>query len=176
MLIAPSVVTANDQTTFFKPLRPSEVIRSSSTYWRRTVFADRNLLFSEAVAKKRTTLRSTIALIGSGNLAQALGPALRDAGYQITVVAFRDNRVSKRRAQTLAKKLRAKPVRLHEVTPEAYVTWLCHTDDALAATARDLARKPGWKGKIVLHSSGALPAACWRRFAAQAPKQHRRIP
>ncbi len=34
--------------------------------------------------------------------------------------------------------------------------WLCHTDDALASTARLLARMPGWKNKIVLHSSGAL--------------------
>lgn len=118
-----------------------------------------NLLFSKAVAKKHPTQRSTIALIGSGNLAHALGPALREAGFEITVVAFRDNRVSERRAKALAKKLRAKAVCLQDVTPEAYVTWLCHTDDALATTARDLARKPGWKGKIVLHSSGALPSS-----------------
>jgi predicted short-subunit dehydrogenase-like oxidoreductase (DUF2520 family) len=36
------------------------------------------------------------------------------------------------------------------------IVWICHTDDALAETAKLLAHKPGWAGKIVLHSSGAL--------------------
>lgn len=47
---------------------------------------------------------------------------------------------------------------LQEVGPQTDIVWLCHTDDALAGTARELARKPGWKGTIVLHSSGALPS------------------
>ena len=63
---------------------------------------------------------------------------------------------SVRRARALARKLGAKVVALKEITPASDVIWLCHTDDALAATAKLLARKSGWKGKIVLHSSGAL--------------------
>ena len=106
---------------------------------------------SKAKARART-----IALIGSGNLAQALGPALRSAGYRITTVAGRNNAASMKRASALARKLGATATRLEEAELEADIIWLCHTDDALADTARKLARKPGWKNKIVLHSSGAL--------------------
>jgi len=110
------------------------------------------------VAGKSRKRRPTIALIGSGNLARALGPALRNAGYRIEIVAFRPSPSSKKRATALAKRLRAKPVALEEAAPQTDIVWLCHTDDALAETARELARKPGWKGIIVLHSSGALPS------------------
>jgi predicted short-subunit dehydrogenase-like oxidoreductase (DUF2520 family) len=99
---------------------------------------------------------ATIALIGSGNLAQALGPALRSAGYRITTVAGRNTAASLKRAAALARKLGATAIRLEDAGPQADIIWVCHTDDALARTARRLARKPGWKSKIVFHSSGAL--------------------
>jgi predicted short-subunit dehydrogenase-like oxidoreductase (DUF2520 family) len=107
----------------------------------------------------------SVTLIGAGNLASALGPALRAAGYRIDAVGFRDTTASRRRARALARKMGAKAVLLKdddgadvEIAPQSNVVWLCHTDDALSATARRLAGKPGWrwKGKIVLHSSGAL--------------------
>jgi predicted short-subunit dehydrogenase-like oxidoreductase (DUF2520 family) len=97
-----------------------------------------------------------IALIGSGNLAQALGAALRSAGYRITMVAGRNTAASQKRAAALARKLGASAVRLEDAGPQADIVWLCHTDDALARTASRLARKPGWKNKIIFHSSGAL--------------------
>ena len=56
----------------------------------------------------------------------------------------------------LAKSLDAKAVPLAQALPDSDVIWICHTDDVLEETARLLARKPGWKGKVVLHSSGAL--------------------
>jgi predicted short-subunit dehydrogenase-like oxidoreductase (DUF2520 family) len=117
----------------------------------------------------------TIALIGSGNLAQALGPALRSAGYTISTVAGRNNAASMKRASALAKNLGATSIRLEEAAPEADIIWLCHTDDALAETARRLARKSGWKNKIVLHSSGALTSdvlAPLRRAGAHTASLH----
>lgn len=102
---------------------------------------------------KRTV---TVTLVGAGSLAHALGPALKSAGYKIDAVAHRDNSASRRRAAALAKKLKTKPISLDQVTPASQIIWLCHTDDALAETARLLAQKTGWKNKIVLHSSGAL--------------------
>jgi predicted short-subunit dehydrogenase-like oxidoreductase (DUF2520 family) len=98
----------------------------------------------------------TITLVGSGNLATALGPALKTAGYKIDFIASRPNSASRRRAATLARKVGAKTVLLDQLTPASDIIWLCHTDDALADTARLLAKQPGWKGRIVLHSSGAL--------------------
>lgn len=108
--------------------------------------------------RKPRARAKTVSLIGSGNLAQALGPALKSAGFRIIVVAGRNNTASMRRASALARKLGAKAIRLEEAEagPLADITWLCHTDDALAETARKLARISGWKNKIVLHSSGAL--------------------
>ena len=99
---------------------------------------------------------STITLIGAGNLAQALGPALRKAGFRVEQVVARNNPESMRRARALARTVGAAAVPLEEAAPAADVIWLCHTDDALGSTAKLLARNPGWKGKIVLHASGAL--------------------
>jgi predicted short-subunit dehydrogenase-like oxidoreductase (DUF2520 family) len=105
---------------------------------------------------KSKTHESTISLIGAGNLAHALGPALLSAGYRIQTVAFRSPVQSQKRAMTLARKLGARPIRLELFAPDADIIWVLHTDDALGETARLLARKAGWKGKIVFHSSGAL--------------------
>src|SRR5215471_4051041 len=98
----------------------------------------------------------TVTLIGAGNLASVLGPALHSAGYRIEFVAFRNTASSQKRAMALAKRLVSKAVRLEQAGPASDIIWLCHTDDALPETARQLARRPGWRGKIVFHSSGAL--------------------
>jgi predicted short-subunit dehydrogenase-like oxidoreductase (DUF2520 family) len=108
------------------------------------------------VARNSHQPLSTITLIGAGNLAQALGPALRKAGYRVEQVVARNNPESMRRARALARKVGAAAVQLEEAAPASHVIWLCHTDDALGSTAELLARNPGWKGKIVLHASGAL--------------------
>ena len=100
--------------------------------------------------------KATITLIGAGNLAQALGPALKTAGYKIDFVAARETASSRRRAAMLARLLEARTQSLSDAGPSSDIVWICHTDDALAETAKLLARKPGWSGKIVFHSSGAL--------------------
>jgi predicted short-subunit dehydrogenase-like oxidoreductase (DUF2520 family) len=101
-------------------------------------------------------LLKSIALVGAGNLAQALGPALLQAGYRIDTVVARENQDSRRRARTLARTLKAKHQALEQWAPSEDVVWLLHTDDVLNDTARVLAKRPGWGGKVVLHSSGAL--------------------
>jgi predicted short-subunit dehydrogenase-like oxidoreductase (DUF2520 family) len=100
--------------------------------------------------------RGHITLIGAGNLAHALGPALSAVGYSIDAVAGRKLSASRRRALALAKKLKTKAVILEDLEIVSEIVWLCQTDDALAETARQLARRNGWKGKVVFHSSGAL--------------------
>jgi predicted short-subunit dehydrogenase-like oxidoreductase (DUF2520 family) len=107
------------------------------------------------MARKRTN-KATITLIGAGNLARTLGPALRAAGYKINSIAARETASSRRRAAMLATSLGAKAVPLAQAWPDSDIIWICHTDDVLAETARKLARKSGWQGKIVFHSSGAL--------------------
>lgn len=126
------------------------------------------------MARKKKAAEVTITLAGSGNLAHALGPALRAAGCQVSAVAFRDVAASKKRAVALARRLRAKPVPLAD-EPTSDVVWLCHRDDALPDIARRLARQSGWSGKIVFHSSGASSSdvlAPLQRAGAQAASVH----
>lgn len=105
---------------------------------------------------RRRTHKATVTLIGAGNLAHALGPALKAAGYRIDAVAARSSAPSRKRAVALAKKLKTEAILLEDAGPSSDILWICHTDDALAETARRLSRKPAWKNKIVFHSSGAL--------------------
>lgn len=105
---------------------------------------------------RKLSEKPTITLIGAGNLAQALGPALSAAGYKIDFVAARETASSRRRAAMLARLVEARTQSLKDAGPTSDILWICHTDDALTETAKLLARKPGWAGKIVLHSSGAL--------------------
>lgn len=107
------------------------------------------------MAHKRSD-KASITLIGAGNLAQALGPALKAAGYKIDFVAARETASSRRRAAMLARLLEARTQSLNDAGPTSDIVWICHTDYALAETAKLLTRKPGWSGKVVLHSSGAL--------------------
>src|SRR5258708_6910274 len=100
--------------------------------------------------------RGSITLVGTGNLASVLGPALRAAGYTIDEVASRSLPESQRRAKVLARRLRAKAATLADAALSANVIWLCHTDDAIAQTAIQLSTRTGWRGRIVFHSSGAL--------------------
>jgi len=118
-----------------------------------TLGVNQQLLLSSPEMAQRST---TITLIGAGNLAQALGPSLKKAGYRIDLVVGRRNKESQGRAKSLAWKLGAKWCVLEDFRPEADVVWLLHTDDALAPTAELLSRIPGWRDRVVLHSSGAL--------------------
>jgi predicted short-subunit dehydrogenase-like oxidoreductase (DUF2520 family) len=114
------------------------------------------LLLSSRQMSRTHADKATITLIGAGNLAQALGPALKAAGYRIDFIAARETASSRRRAAMLAGLLESRTQSLKDAGPQSDIVWICHTDDALAETAKLLARKPGWRGKIVFHSSGAL--------------------
>jgi len=104
--------------------------------------------------------KPSIAIVGPGNVATALALSLRKAGYRITEVVSRDLPDSRARARLLARKTGARAATHADAALHADVIWLCVTDDAIAPTARALARasskKGNWKGKIALHSSGAL--------------------
>jgi predicted short-subunit dehydrogenase-like oxidoreductase (DUF2520 family) len=99
---------------------------------------------------------NSITLIGSGSLAGALGPALKAARYAIDAVVSRSLPESRNRATELSAQLRTKVIRLEDFRPTSDIIWLLHTDDALAGTAHKLAKHGDWKGRLVLHSSGAL--------------------
>jgi predicted short-subunit dehydrogenase-like oxidoreductase (DUF2520 family) len=122
--------------------------------------------------KKR---KLSITLIGSGNLARALGPALRKAGYLIDVVVARKSIESRRRATRLARKVGARVQTMEEFEPRSQLVWLLHTDDALQESAKVLANSGTWKGRLVFHSSGALSSdvlAPFKRLGASTASLH----
>ena len=98
----------------------------------------------------------TITLIGAGNLASALGPALRRAGYRIDEIVSRPS--SRPKAEALARKTRARIVAPSDARLTADIIWFCVNDDAIRSSAAEYAalQKGKWKDKIALHSSGAL--------------------
>jgi predicted short-subunit dehydrogenase-like oxidoreductase (DUF2520 family) len=93
-----------------------------------------------------------IAIVGLGNLGTALALSLRRAGYAIEVLLSRGRSAGK--ARTLAKQIGARipdsPLKLR-----ADIVWFCVPDSEIARAARSLERI-SWKGRVALHSSGAL--------------------
>ncbi len=97
-----------------------------------------------------------IAIVGAGNLATALGLALRRGGYGIEAVITRPGATSLRKGRRLAKAVGARAVASPPANLRSGVVWFCVPDAEIARAARVLAAKVEWKGRVALHSSGAL--------------------
>jgi predicted short-subunit dehydrogenase-like oxidoreductase (DUF2520 family) len=98
----------------------------------------------------------SVSIVGAGRLGRALGRSLRRLGWRIGPVVTRSAGHSRAASRAIgAGKPRATLTR--EVL-DADVILLAVPDDVLAAVARQLAKVSGNKcrGKVVLHSSGAL--------------------
>src|SRR3954471_5195992 len=102
--------------------------------------------------------KSSISIVGAGNVGSVLAPALRRAGYRVEEIAVRDNPRSLRRGNVVARASDAKAVSYADATYSADVIWICVTDDAIAPLAKALARRRDvdWRSKIIFHASGAL--------------------
>jgi predicted short-subunit dehydrogenase-like oxidoreductase (DUF2520 family) len=104
--------------------------------------------------------KKKVAIVGVGSLGRVLALALHAAGYTVTEIIARDAAKSHRKAAGLALAIGARPATIESATLDADVIWFCVPDDMIASIARQLAlTQRDLKGKIVLHSSGALPAA-----------------
>jgi predicted short-subunit dehydrogenase-like oxidoreductase (DUF2520 family) len=114
--------------------------------------------------------RPRITVVGAGSLGTALAISLYRAGYFIDQIVSRNTRAARRKANLLARRVGARAVAIAQVKVDAGVVWLCVPDGAIAEVAQLLAGKTDWKGRIALHSSGALSsnelAALRRRGAA----------
>ncbi len=101
-------------------------------------------------------LKPTITIVGPGRLGRALGVALKRAGYKISEVVSREPGRSQRAARSLARAVDADAVTARVAQFDAKVIWFLVPDREIAPVARELAPLARWKGKIALHSSGAL--------------------
>jgi predicted short-subunit dehydrogenase-like oxidoreductase (DUF2520 family) len=119
--------------------------------------------------------RTRITIVGAGNLGTALAMGLHRAGYVIDQIVFRNGGASRRRARLLANRVGARAVAIADSVIDADVVWFCVPDDAIAKVAGSLARKADWKGRVALHSSGALSSdelAALRRRGAHVASVH----
>jgi predicted short-subunit dehydrogenase-like oxidoreductase (DUF2520 family) len=103
-------------------------------------------------------MENSLAIIGAGRVGSALGRCLRDLGWKIGAVVTR-NEASARRAVRFigAGEPHAGMTRL---ILASRVMLIATPDDEIAAVAPDLARigAEELRGKVVLHTSGALDA------------------
>ena len=104
----------------------------------------------------RTKAQPHIAIVGTGNLGSALATALRAANYTIDEIVSRANVASIKRARALAREVRASAATIYRAQLRAGIVWFCVPDREIKGAAQSLSQAADWKGKIALHSSGAL--------------------
>ncbi len=97
----------------------------------------------------------SVSIVGAGNLGTALAVALREAGYRIQSVVARSRGNSLARVRRLARITGARAVMSSDEV-KAGILWLCVPDAEIARAAGTLADGFRGRGKIALHSSGAL--------------------
>jgi predicted short-subunit dehydrogenase-like oxidoreductase (DUF2520 family) len=104
----------------------------------------------------KQSIKPIVTLVGAGNLAAALAVALRGAGYRIDQIVSRRPAASLRRARRLAREVGARAVAAAGARIRSEIVWFCVPDAAIAGAAASLTGAADWRGKVVLHSSGAL--------------------
>jgi predicted short-subunit dehydrogenase-like oxidoreductase (DUF2520 family) len=109
-------------------------------------------------AMKEGKRRPRIAVVGTGKLGSALVLSLRASGYSISEIVSRNRKDSRHRAKALARQVGSAATTFQKTALPANLVWFCVPDGEIAKAARLLAPKD-WKGKIAVHSSGALTAA-----------------
>jgi len=108
-----------------------------------------------------------IAIVGAGNLGSALAISLQRAGYTIDAVIAHSRGESLRKAQRLASQVGGRAWLGAPPVLNADVVWFCVPDAVIGSAAKALsaafgpvstkrAAKSPWKGRVALHSSGAL--------------------
>lgn len=102
---------------------------------------------------------TTLAIVGAGRVGRALGRRLRLAGWHIKSVVTRSDGT----ARTAARYIGAgRPFgRLTRLLIAADVILVAVPDDSVTRVAKRLARMGAeeWKGKVILHTSGALDSS-----------------
>lgn len=119
-------------------------------------------------------VKPLVAIVGAGNFGAALAVSLQGVGYRIEAVIARSGGASQKKAERLAKEVGAQAL-VDPAALRAHLIWLCVPDAEVGRAARALAGKIEWKGRVALHSSGALTSdelAALRRRGAVVASVH----
>jgi predicted short-subunit dehydrogenase-like oxidoreductase (DUF2520 family) len=104
-----------------------------------------------------------VAIVGPGRLGAVIARELKDAGYVVAEIVCRSRTQSIRQARSLARRVRARAIEIGS-NLSAHVVWICVPDSEIARVAQLLSQDGEWKGRVVFHSSGALPASELKSF------------
>ena len=100
--------------------------------------------------------KPVIAIVGAGNLANALAPSLHAAGYKIESVVGRSKPASRTKARTLAREVAARASTELPKDLRATVVWFCVPDGGIRKASQSVRDQIDWRGRIALHSSGVM--------------------
>jgi predicted short-subunit dehydrogenase-like oxidoreductase (DUF2520 family) len=120
-------------------------------------------------------MRNSLTIIGAGRVGRALGRALREKGWNIFGVVTRDKPCARRAVRFIGQGHAFVGLSRHAVSPQNIL--IATPDAAISDLAEELARISAkeWKGKVVLHTSGALSSevlAPLRAFDASVGSVH----
>lgn len=107
----------------------------------------------------------SVSIVGAGRLGRTLGRSLHRLGWRVGAVVTRSKATARAAVRTIGA---GEPhSTLTRGVADADVILLVTPDDALADVARKLAKLAGnnWRGKVVLHASGALDSSILRPLA-----------
>jgi predicted short-subunit dehydrogenase-like oxidoreductase (DUF2520 family) len=100
--------------------------------------------------------KPSITIVGAGNWASTLAPALRRGGYRIDSILVSERAGAMRRANKLSDEIGAAVKKSLQAAIQSDLVWFCVPDGAIRAAALGLRESVNWRGRIALHSSGAL--------------------
>jgi predicted short-subunit dehydrogenase-like oxidoreductase (DUF2520 family) len=98
----------------------------------------------------------TVAIVGAGRVGRGLGGRLRELGWQIGAVIARSRAKASRAVRVIGGGVAHGGLTRQAVGADLIL--IATPDDSIESVARDLAKIGGseWRGKIALHTSGAL--------------------
>jgi predicted short-subunit dehydrogenase-like oxidoreductase (DUF2520 family) len=110
-------------------------------------------------------MSETVSIVGAGRVGKALGRCLHELGWRVGVVATRS--IPTARAAVRAIGAGHPEGRLTCRILASDVVLVATPDDVIADVAAEMARLGGneWRGKVVLHTSGALDPSALRALA-----------
>jgi predicted short-subunit dehydrogenase-like oxidoreductase (DUF2520 family) len=101
-------------------------------------------------------MSSTVAIVGAGRVGRGVGRRLRELGWKIGAVVARSRAKANRAVRAIGAGVAHGGLTRQAVGADLIL--ISTPDDSIEPVARDLARIGGneWRGKIALHTSGAL--------------------
>ncbi len=120
-------------------------------------------------------MRGSLTIIGAGRVGQSLGRALREKGWNIFGAVTRSMPTARRAVRFIGQGHAFDGISRQALSPRNIL--IATPDSAIRSVAEELARVSAeeWKGKAVLHTSGALASdvlAPLRAFGASVGSLH----